>query len=138
VRRPRNADAEAGGLGFDFQFFTKNVTDDTDEIEEYRFSSGCQGNCLVTGGPNFDWNTGTYPTEDMPSLHSEFYRAGTCAGWQGWIYAMVAKWDTDTGSERIGAASEVEGGGGGGGHLQERESQSMLLPSMIPGVISVW
>jgi hypothetical protein len=114
VRRPRNADSQAGGLGFDFQFFTKNVTDNTAEVEDTRFSAGCTG-CIWDGGvpgSTFVWNTGTYPTADMSALHTEFYRAGTCAGWQGWLYAMVAKWDTDNGDERIGAASEIEGGGG--------------------------
>ncbi len=110
VRRPRTADS-GGGLGYDFQFFTKNVTDNTAEVEDTRFSSGCTG-CLFDGGvtgSNFVWNTGTYPTVDMSALHTEFYRAGTCQGWQGWLYVVVAKWDTDT-NQRIGGANEVEGG----------------------------
>ena len=111
VTYPLTADAQANG--FDFQFFTKNVTDGTAEFEDYRFSSGCTG-CLAGGG-DFVWDTGgggAYPTVDMSALHTEFYRAadeGSCVGWQGWLYAVVAKWDSNAG-QRIGAASEVEGG----------------------------
>lgn len=111
VRRPRRADSSSG-LGYDFSFFTKNVTDGTAEVEDVRFSSGCTS-CLFDGGvpgSNFVWNTGTYPTADMAALHTELYRAGTCAGWQGWLYAVLAKWDTDAG-QRIGPATEVESGG---------------------------
>ena len=47
----------------------------------------------------------------MTALHTEFYRFGGCAGWQGWVYLAMGKWSTDAG-QRIGAATEVEGGGG--------------------------
>ena len=37
------------------------------------------------------------------------YRQGTCGGWLGFSYYMMAGWDTDTG-QRIGPAVEIEGG----------------------------
>jgi hypothetical protein len=117
ARRPRVADSRDGGLGFDFSYFVKNITDGspdefTDEIEDFRFSSGCAG-CL-SGGSDFVWSAANvYPaTEDVNSLHTEVFREGSCQGKVGWLYAMVAKWDTDAG-QRIGAAYEVEGGSGG-------------------------
>lgn len=116
IRRPRVADSgPPGNLGTDFQFFTKNVTDDLPEIEDTRLSSGCTGCIWSEGVPSqtFNWTTGFYGNADMSSLHTELYRSGTCRGWQGWIYAASAKWDTDNDTDRIGAASEVEGGGGG-------------------------
>lgn len=106
VRRPRNTDSQAGGLGFDFSYFVRNITDNGTEIEDMRMSSGCNG--CITGG-NFVWNTGVYPTQDTDTLHTEFYRADNCTGTQGWVYAALATWTTDAG-QRIGAASEVEGG----------------------------
>lgn len=112
VRRPRSADAQVSG--WDTQVFAKNVTDDTAEQEVLRFSGGCTGCISYNGGPNetFTWNTGIYPDTNTDTIHTEFYRAGTCRGYLGWMYVVQAMWTTDAG-QRIGAASEVEGGGGG-------------------------
>jgi len=127
VRRPRTADSgPPGNLGFDFQFFTKNVTDNGPEIEDVRFSAGCKGCMANPSGGDFVWNTGTYPTMDMSALHTELFRQDTCRGWQGWLYAAVAMWNTDSGTERIGAAFEVEGGGAGTGN-----STSLPAPDNI-------
>lgn len=113
VRRPRTADSNTGGLGFDYEYYLKNVTDDTPEVKAVQFSNGSTcTSCIDAGSPsNFSWNTTIYPTADINSIHTETYRAGTCAGWQGWLYAAAAAWTTDAGTERIGAASEMEGGG---------------------------
>ena len=49
-----------------------------------------------------------------------------CTGWTGISHYLMAGWDTDAG-QRIGAASEVEGGGGGGiGIPKARHHYGML------------
>ena len=108
ISNPKSSDSG----GYDFQYFVKNVTDGTPEVEDVRFSAGC-ANCMSTGGPNFTWDSSIHPTNNMNSLHTEFYRAGSCRGWQGWTHLMIASWPTNAG-QRIGAATEVEGGNGGG------------------------
>lgn len=104
VVNPRSTDTG----GYNFTYFVKNITDNTAEVEDVRFSAGCTS-CMASGGPNFTWDSSIHPTNNMTSLHTEFYRADGCNGWQGWVYAAVASWTTDAG-QRIGAASEVEGG----------------------------
>jgi hypothetical protein len=104
VSNPRAGDVG----GYDFRYYVKNVTDNGPEVEDVRFSSSCT-NCMA-GGANYVWDSGIHPTADMKSLHTEFYRAGGCAGWQGWVNLAVASWPTNAG-QRIGPAVEVEGGG---------------------------
>ena len=105
ISNPKSSDSG----GYDFQYFVKNITDGTPEVEDARFSAGCVG-CMATGGPDFTWDSSIHPGNDMNWLHTEFYRAGSCRGWQGWTHLMVASWPTNAG-QRIGAATEVEGGG---------------------------
>jgi hypothetical protein len=104
VVNPRASDTG----GYDFQYYVKNITAGTPEVQDVRFSAGCT-NCMPTGGPNFTWSSGIKPTADMNALHTEFYRAGSCAGWQGWVYLDMASWPTNDG-QRIAPAVEVEGG----------------------------
>lgn len=113
VRRPAVADSNAGNLGFDYSYFVKDVTNDTAEVEVHRLSSSCTG-CLY-GPANWVWDTGVYPSENITKIHIEGYRADDCRGWQGWMYSAFATWSTDAG-QRIGAASEVEGGSGSTGY----------------------
>jgi hypothetical protein len=103
VSNPRASDVG----GYDFQYFVKDVTDGGKEVEDIRLSAGCTS-CMPQGGPNFSWTSDIRPSNDMGWLHTEFYRAGICRGWQGWLYAVVATWTTNAG-QRIGAAAEVEG-----------------------------
>ena len=104
ISNPKSADAG----GYDFQYFVKNITDGTAEVEDVRFSAGCT-NCMAVDGPDFTWDTSIHPSNNMNWLHTEFYRAGTCLGWQGWTHLMIASWTTNA-EQRIAAASEVEGG----------------------------
>lgn len=118
IRRPRYADFLTGDEGIDYEWRVKDVTNDGPNLVAERFSQGCgaQPYCgWLDGSPNsLVWNKDITPLGDMSSMHTEFYReSGTCAGWSGWAYVAIAKWDTDAG-QLIGAASEVEGGGGGG------------------------
>lgn len=107
ISNPKSSDSG----GYDLQYFVKNITDGMPEVEDVRFSAGCT-NCMPTGGPNFTWDSSIHPDNNMNWLHTEFYRAGSCRGWQGWTHLMVASWPTNAG-QRIGAATEVEGGSGG-------------------------
>lgn len=71
-------------------------------------------------GPE-DWTTAfnqqiTSSPRQLPMV-ANMYRetgVGNCNGWRGVAYFIMAGWDTDAG-QRIGAATEIEGGGGGGG-----------------------
>ena len=120
VRRPRYADSST--QGFDVELWVKNVTDNGQNNQVAKLSAGCTA-CMTINGvtdQNFVWGTGTHPNVDMRDLHIEDYRAsdttqtteadGYCYGWQAYAYVMIAGWTTDTGSEFIGAADEVEGG----------------------------
>ena len=119
VSNPKSSDSG----GYDFQYFVKNITDGSAEVEDVRFSSGCTG-CMAVGGPDFTWDSSIHPTNNMNALHTELYRAGTCLGWEGWVYAMIASWDTNAG-QRIGAAYEVEGGSGATAGF------SILMPQVL-------
>jgi hypothetical protein len=141
VSNPREADATASG--FDYSYFVKNVTNGTSEVEDQRLTGTCTS-CFhepIAGGAiDYNGSSGNiYPSEDIRGLHTEFYRAGTCNGWLGWLYLAMATWTTDAG-QRIGAASEVEGGGGGGGGgLALYESDySILQPQTNPLTVSRW
>jgi len=77
--------------------------------------------CVDCDGGTWDWpaeaKTALVSPDGMNMVTSNFYRAGTCAGYIATAYQLAAQWDTDSG-QRIGAAEEmegVEGGGGGGG-----------------------
>lgn len=111
VRRPRLADSTS--LGTDWELWITDVTAGTPPVQDMRFSAGCTSCINVNGvpGSNFSWDASIHALADMVALHTEWYRAGPCDGFQGWMYVAVAKWDTDAG-QMIGPAVEVEGGGG--------------------------
>lgn len=78
--------------------------------------------CIDCDGGTWDWpstaKTALESPDGMDMVTSNFYRAGTCAGYIATAYQLAAQWDTDSG-QRIGAATEIEGSGGGavGGDL---------------------
>jgi len=86
------------GPDFRVQLYGKNVTDDGSEIELIDL-----------------WQNGVVDNLTPPGLMSQIqlngYRQGSCDGFFAWSHILYASWDTDSG-QRIGAASEVEGGGG--------------------------
>lgn len=100
-----NRGGGASPNGYRAQIYDKNVTD-----------NGPEELVLDTRGTFFDglesWGGWTDLT---PAARQDFmvfagYRQGTCAGFYAFSHVLVAGWNTDTG-QRIGAASEVEGGG---------------------------
>jgi hypothetical protein len=132
VRNPKSTDAQT--YGFDYSYFVKVVPDGgpgefDGEVEDQRLTgvcTGCYDNPFGTGGQNWDGSTGKiYPNTDVVNLHTEFYRAGTCNGWNGFFYALLATWSTDAG-QRIGAAYEVEGGSGAGGLLSILHTEGLF------------
>jgi len=91
--------------GFRFQMYQKNVT-----------TNGPDELVLDTAGKFYSgldaWGAWTDLT---PSARQDWftfagYRQNVCAGYYGFSHLMIAGWDTDS-AQRIGAASEIEGGG---------------------------
>jgi hypothetical protein len=98
----------AGGAspnGFRAQIYDKNITDNGPEelVIDTRgtFASGLD--------PWLGW-TDLTPNFRQDWLTFAGYRDGVCPGYYALSHILIAGWNTDTGSERIGAASEVEGG----------------------------
>jgi hypothetical protein len=90
------------GPNFQLEMFGKNITDGSAEIQMIRLS-----------------DNGSVSHETPPGIMSvilsnnhRFSSAGSCRGWIGISHYMMAGWTTNAG-QRIGAATEVEGGGGG-------------------------
>jgi hypothetical protein len=85
------------GPNFNVVLYGKNITDNGPELEIINLS-----------------NNGSVANLTPPSLMSAMitnnHRFGTCNGWLGISHYMMAGWTTNAG-QRIGAASEVEGGG---------------------------
>lgn len=93
-----------------FQWYMKNVTDNTDEIRlvDTTQSNGSGiGKWSTSNASNFGYTT------VMDELSINMFRNGTCAGSASYSHYLAAAWSTDAG-QRIGAATEIEGGGGGG------------------------
>lgn len=88
------------GPAYRLQSFMKNVTDNTAEVAVIDTALDSRVNNLT-------------PPVLMSTILSNNHRfsgAGTCRGWIGLAYYMMAGWTTNAG-QRIGAAVEVEGGG---------------------------
>lgn len=88
--------------------YRKNVTDNT---PEELFIDTTQ----VTSQPVSDnWSstlaTTIKPTSRISNIWTDWFRNGTCSGFQAVSHYLAASWDTDAG-QRIGAAVEIEGGG---------------------------
>jgi len=89
------------GPNFRLQFYGKNITDNGPELTLIDL----QNNVSVAN---------LTPPSLMSSIQSNNHRfsfTGACQGWLGISHYMMAGWTTDAG-QRIGAATEVEGGGG--------------------------
>jgi len=94
-----NRDGE--GPGFRFEYYMKNVTDGGAEAKIIDLTSNTDVDNIV-------------PSSLITKLRSNNHRfsaSGDCRGWLGFSHLVVAKWTTNSG-QRIGAASEIEGGGG--------------------------
>jgi len=101
------------GPGYRLQVFLRDITSNTPE-QQVIDTNGTYGH----GGEAPAWTPSAQLTPNEVTTLATFlsggkaygYRGGTpCLGWIGYSYYMQAQWDTDTG-QRIGAASEVEGG----------------------------
>ena len=89
------------GPGFRLQSFMKNVTDNAAELPVFDNAIDSRVNNLT-------------PPKLMSTILSNNHRVsfgGSCRGWIGLSHYMMAGWTTNSG-QRIGAASEIEGGGG--------------------------
>lgn len=98
----------AGGTGtarMGLEIWAKNVTDNQPEVKILDLRGG-------SGSPNWSgpYNT-IIPPGRVRTVVANGYREGVCLGFEAYSYFMVARWPTDAG-QRIGAASEIEGGGG--------------------------
>ena len=93
-----------------FEVYLKNVTDNTAEIRLIDSS-------VAKDFGSANWTSTLATTISQSSNHVDFlidmFRNGTCAGFAGFSHYLAAAWSTDAG-QRIGAATEIEGGGGGG------------------------
>lgn len=91
------------GPGWRFQLYLRNITDNGPEyLVVDTAATGTQLN-----------SSNRMPPQRQDVMHINGYRETGCAGWRGFSHYIMAGWDTDTG-QRIGAASEIEGGGSGG------------------------
>ncbi len=86
------------GPGHNSLLYVKNVTDNSPEQLVYDFSR------LPFWSPQFT------PPSPVRILRASQYAQGTCAGFAAVSHFMVAGWDTDN-DQRIGPATEIEGGG---------------------------
>jgi hypothetical protein len=94
-----------------FEWYMKNVTDNTAEI---RLVDSTQSNGSGIG----KWSTTNastlaFSSNPLDELDINMFRNGTCAGSASFSHYMVAAWSSNAG-QRIGAATEIEGGGTGG------------------------
>lgn len=91
-----------------FEWYMKNVTDNTAEI---RLVDSTQSNGSGVG----KWSTTNASTlalsNEINEMSINMFRNGTCAGSASFSHFLAAAWSTDAG-QRIGAATEIEGGGG--------------------------
>jgi hypothetical protein len=98
-----------GGPDYRCICYARNITDDEEEVVFFDI---------------WAFNNGLTPNSTVDGLHVNLFRSnqgGTCDGWAGISHFMAASWDTDSG-QRIGAASEIEGGGEGGGETVGKSS----------------
>ena len=98
----------AGGAspnGIVMTLYGKNITDNGAEAIHMYTGPGS------TGIPAQDWSPvdNLTPASSITRLTPNLHRAGTCNGYYGLLNYMIAGWDTDAG-QRIGAATEIEGG----------------------------
>jgi len=85
------------GPNFNVVLYGKNITDNGPELEIINLSNAASVANLT-------------PASLMSAMITNNHRSGTCNGWLGISHYMMAGWTTNAG-QRIGAASEVEGGG---------------------------
>lgn len=85
-----------------FEWYMKNVTDNTPEIR-----------LVDTSISNAQWTSTNASTLGFTTVMDEFsinmFRNGTCAGSAAFSHYLAAAWSSDAG-QRIGAATEIEGG----------------------------
>jgi hypothetical protein len=91
------------GPRYRMQSFMKNVTNNTAEVAVIDTSLDSRVNNLTP--PSL--------MSKILSNNHRFSNGATCRGWIGLSHYMMAGWTSDAG-QRIGAASEIEGGGSGG------------------------
>jgi len=101
------------GPDFRARLFSENVTEPGGELELIDLWSSTYSN----GSSDKLYDVNLTPPSLMTQIFSNNHRfsnGNICRGWIGLSHYMYAAWTTDAG-QRIGAASEIEGGGGGGG-----------------------
>jgi hypothetical protein len=92
------------GPDFRIEMYAKNVTDNTAELKVID----------LWDDPSVDNLTPPSLMSQITSNNHRFASTGSCNGWIGLSHYMMAGWTTNAG-QRIGAASEVEGGVGASG-----------------------
>lgn len=98
--------------GLTIQAYIKNVTDNTAEVKIIDTTIPCTG---CGNDPTNDWTvaSGATTTLTPPAAYketrTEHFRNGTCAGFYAVSHYAAGAWSTDS-NQRIGAASEIEGG----------------------------
>ena len=104
----------AGGSPGNGLYFLHYVKDITNNGPEYvAVDSRIAGGAGVFGPSAWpsSQQSGFTPSSPIRGIAANNYRQGTCKGYSAWSHYMVASWSTDAG-QRIGAASEIEGGAG--------------------------
>jgi len=101
------------GPDFRMQMYAENVTDPGGELEIIDIWSANYSSASSDKLYDVNLTPPSLMTQIFSNNH-RFSNGNTCRGWIGLSHYMYAAWTTDSG-QRIGAASEIEGGGGGGG-----------------------
>jgi hypothetical protein len=88
------------GPNYNMEFYGKNITDNGPELTLIDLST--DGSVANLTPPSL--------MSQITSNNHRFSSAGSCQGWLGISHYMMAGWTTNAG-QRIGAATELEGGG---------------------------
>lgn len=106
--------ATSGSPGLQFRMYMKDVSNNGTEYKVIDTSVACStANCGPgTGWVSPDYTTNFAPPSTLTGMWFDYFRNGTCSGYAAASHYVAAAWSSDSG-QRIGAASEIEGGGGG-------------------------
>lgn len=98
------------GPGLHILAYEKNITDNGPELK--RVDTRINGSCF---GPSCQWTRtgGVTPPSIVNGLTTDWHRFQTCNGYRTVTHFMTAGSNNPYTGQRIGAATEVEGGSGG-------------------------
>lgn len=119
------------GAATKWEVYLKNVTDNTPEIKIIDTSIAT----TMPEGGSANWSssnaTSLHPGNLINEISLDGFRNGTCSGYAAVSHYLAAAWSTDAG-QRIGAATEMEGGGGTG-NITPPPPPANLRVSMLMG-----